>query len=335
MNLLDTPIADVHDNRPLLDRVLRTVALDAGISYADAYDKLVQGGIDSRATTLRRALQGAGIGTEGLEEGVKLLDAAESQATAVYDAAKPKRLQTDSFGRILLDQDYDQRPESVGADGQLMDPREFEDRLKRARKLSARYGGDEGRKMFESDDQMHLRAGVDIVRSAELAAEDQMARAHAGRVAIELDQGITATAGKAGELRQLDGQIDELQERRDKLNERPVVADGTLRMLEQSQLDQALGGLDKKTANRVRKRMRRLDIEAGDRPGLLRCLEAEIRDDPMPPKPEPAAPTTPPGTYPGSHELNGRIRKYMLDNELPDSQYGDVVDQVFAGRLAL
>jgi hypothetical protein len=64
------------------------------------------------------------------------------------------------------------------------------------------------------------------------------------------------------------------------------------------------------------------------------ALEAEVRGDPMPPRTA-KAPDTPPGVHPGSHDLNQRIQKYMLDRDLPQRDYQRVLEEVMTGVVIL
>ncbi|MFZ0377743.1 MAG: hypothetical protein WAL38_07945, partial [Solirubrobacteraceae bacterium] len=90
--------------------------------------------------------------------------------------------QVDRHGMILLDQsapaglsDSPMRRQSpVAVDPlqtdigkALTDPAERERRLARARKLSGRYQGDEGRRAFDEEDRGWLEGGKDIVRTLE------------------------------------------------------------------------------------------------------------------------------------------------------------------------
>lgn len=358
MNLLDTPLSDLHASRPLLDRVLQGIALDQSVSYADAYDRLCNVGATSvlPKPTLGGALEALGVDVSAVERNVKLLDQRDQTVEGTYDGARAERLETDPFGRVLLSQSYSKRPKSLDADGRLMDTAEFEKRLRRARKLDGRYAGDAGREAFKLADEAHLAGGVDLVKTMELAAEDIAAGAKAATVRRQLDHGIAAQADKHAELKLLDGQLDELQERRAKLEERPAAGEAALRMLDQTGLrpkakkgkkklsiDEAIdlerralpGQLSKgarKMDKRARKRMRRLGLSEHE---YVKALEAEVRGEPMPPKPTLAAPETPPGVDGDSHDLHRRIRKFLLDNDLPESEYASVVERVYSGQVEL
>lgn len=41
------------------------------------------------------------------------------------------------------------------------------------------------------------------------------------------------------------------------------------------------------------------------------------------------------GIHPGNHSLDGQIKKYLLDNKLPENDYAKVMEQYVSGRIAL
>jgi hypothetical protein len=347
-DLLDISLRDLFapdpDHRRLLHQVVESVQLDQGISYMDALERVheaSEGAHNDGKPTLRGALEWIRADGSAVVEHVKLLDQRDAAVGRAHKNAtsKQSKLKRDPFGRVRLDQSYKKRPKSLDADGRLMDPAEFEDRLSRARKVDPRYAGDQGRAAFRFDDSAHLAGHVDLVRTLELAVEEQAAGAKAGEVARLLDQEVAAAADKRRELKLLDGQIDELQSQRDKLEPQADAAGQRLRMLDQATASKPkkkkqlteIERRQEKLGKRVRKRMRRLGLPERD---YVVALEAEIRGDPMPPK-TPKAPDAPHGVLPGSHDLHQRIEQYMLDNELPKSAYPKVLEQVVTGQVRL
>jgi hypothetical protein len=346
-DLLDISLRDLFapdpDSRHLLHQVVEAVQLDQSIPYMDALERVheaSEGAHKDGKPTLRGALEWIRADGGAVVEHVKLLDQRDAAVGRAHKnaTAKGRKLERDPFGRVLLGQSYSKKPKSLDADGRLMDQAEFEKRLKRARKLDPRYASDQGRAAFKFDDEAHLLGGVDLVKTLELAAEEHTASAKAGDVARLLDEDIAAAADKRRELKLLDGQIDELQSQRDKLEPQADAAGQRLRMLDQGTTSKPkkkprteVERRQRKLEKRVHKRMRRLGLPERD---YIKALEAEVRGDPMPPK-TPKAPDAPPGVLPGSHDLHQRIEQYMLDNELPKSAYPKVLEQHMAGQVRL
>jgi hypothetical protein len=339
-HLLDVPLTNLHADRHLLHQVITGIAEETNVSYADAYGELVtrelESGSDGQAT-VGTALGWLGADADRVDATVKTLEQRDGLVEETHNrpAAKNEELKRDPWRRVLLDQSYKGRPKALDADGALLDPAEFEERLSRARKLDASYAGDDGRKAFRFDDDQHLRGGVDLVKTLELNVAEQAAHAEAGQVARELDQSIAAESDRRRELRELDERQTELDSKRRELD--APAANGELMLLDQLQLDlSTLSKGSRKTYKRAVKRLRRLDKPLG-RENYYWALLQEAQGEPMPEK-QPGSERgteTPPGLHPGNHELHTQIQKYMLDHELPGSEYPTVLDQVMRGQVSL
>src|ERR1700727_2259476 len=239
MNLLDAPFStlhidrrvegnldpsEVHERQRQLDQVIRAVGLAKGVSYADAYALVADGAREAadagRPVTVRGALQAMGADPEGVGQQLRALDAATAQVEKTLEQARPPQLETDTAGRVLLDQKYDGRPKALSADGVVLDEADREDRWRRARRLNpCAYDGEQGRRRWELEDSLHLRAGLDVLKSGELARGDELGGTQAAGHAHQLSQQIELDARTAREVRQLDAQSAEIAQKRNSLQE--------------------------------------------------------------------------------------------------------------------
>ena len=339
-----------EENRRLLHNVIEAVQLDCGVSFVDALDRVYEAAgwaIDGGDATVGGLLKSLGAtGEAAVMDGLKLLEQRDAAVrTAERQPAKVSKLRRDPFGRVLLAQSYKGRPNSLGADGQLLDEREFEKRLARARTLDASYADDAGREQFRFEDDAHLRGGVDMVKTLEVAHEEQGARAQAGLVARQLDQAITAGNKRRLQVRKLDEQVAELTDQRREMMV-PTPADAqAVKLLDEAKpksgavsvsrvplsgprtdevrlLDQGAQKIDK----RARKRLRRLGLPETS-PNLIMALDAEARGEPMPEKTAAAQPAAPAGVHPASHAMHERITERM---KLLDCGYQQALEQILS-----
>ena len=361
MLLLDTDLADLFQiqNRVLLDRVVRAIALDTGEGEyiaGGALDRL-HAGVDStygfaEPPTLRNALSRAGVDVDFVESLLKLLDQCARAKQGTFDrVAGPKLLdvQVNTHGLVLLDQgqgDGRREPQTdVGA--ALADPVEFERRLARMRAADAsgQYALDQGRELFRRDDRAHLEVGVDIVASAERTRQLAAATAAAERVGRELDEALRVGGSKRARLKALEAELGRLDAppgvtfdtARDELRSQAIVAgtEPALKLLDQlTALDEAVKKLDGPTADSIEQarllgaelERRRQTEDAGQ---FLRTLSAAMAGEPLPERPPaPEEPEIPPDVHPGSHQLHERVLARMRELDAPESDYPRILDQV-------
>jgi hypothetical protein len=390
MNLLDAPFSslhidrrvegnldpsEVHERQRQLDQVIRAVGLARGVSYADAYQLVADGAREAadagRPLTVRGALQAMGADPEGVGEQLKALDAATAQIEKTFDDARAPRLETDGACRVLLDQKYGGRPKALSADGVPLDAADREDRLRRARRLNpSAYDGEQGRRRWELEDSLHLRAGLDVLKSGEMARGDELAGTQAAGHARQLSQQIELDAKTAREVKQLDEQAGEIAQQRRELQ--ASTPDG-LKLLDapkkkgekkarRKQLIDAMSarGYDDDTINamvtldaRITKRVRRTGISRSE------AAMWEAEGVPMPPKPkglseisqevtrelkqltQARAPDARSGGDPDAAnpaqrfmlenaDLNGRIQKYAREQGI---DYQQAVEQFASGKV--
>lgn len=130
LKLLDMPIARVFDDRPLLNRIVRALSLDQGVSYIDAltqlHDKVDDVYQTSSRGTLRDVLQRTPSDLGDIEDTVKVLARRDDAVNAAYDQAASQLAleQVDGYGNVLLDAAEPQHTD---------DPEAFERRAARMR----------------------------------------------------------------------------------------------------------------------------------------------------------------------------------------------------------
>jgi hypothetical protein len=361
---LDTPLDEILDqrrggpegfaeNRWLLDAAVQSVAKAEGLDYVQAHERLMDAAQSVRdqiggPKTLRAAVAWATTDPAHAEMTVRLLDASGAALDAATRKAtkKLRAEKLDAHGRVLADGTV-----RLDADGSPMSRKVREKRLEKARALDARYQGDEGRRLFESDDTAHFSAGVDLLRILSRPIREAKAQARVDGVARVLDRLIDEAGADRQRLLDAESKVAQIADRhsaaalRDALVAQRDEAPEVLRMLEQPKaagrrlLDQQkpkkkgdgkqAGGMEA----RVRERMRRLDMPERD---FVIALEQEVAGEKMPPLPaEPDRHERTRGLAPDSVQLDQRIRAHLAANDLPDSEYVKVLDQYLNGGLGL
>lgn len=347
---LNLGIGEFFTDRPLVGRVCRAIALDSGVSFIEAVDRLHAGAdraISAGDRTLRRALKWTGGDVEYITETIQLLDRRDQVVDSTYQRAlEPITLeQTDRHGRVLLDQSAAAIPPKRVPSGRagerletdighvLGDPMEFERRLARVRRVEPnRWAGDEGRATFRDYDRQHAEQGYDFVRMAERPAELTAARAQADQLGAQLDAAIAAAGKERAKLKAFHDQIGKLQGpagARDTAREQlepqlratnaPVV-----RLLDQLASGEPSGAAtaDVPTWEQVQDRMRALDRPQHEFTKTMREME---RGEPTPIAP---APQAPPGVHRGSHDLDRRVRERLTELGAKPSDYTKVYEQL-------
>ena len=360
---LDMPLEAVFADRVLLNRVVRSIQLDAGIDYVAALERLHQAVDTARSIgkdpTLGGALKRAG-NVADLQDTIRLLERRDAAVEAVYAReAEPIMLErVDGRGQVMLDQGATARSDTGTDIGKaLADPEEFERRLARIRLAQpGHWGSDEGREKFRQLDRQHLEAGMDLVRTAERQGELAVASAKARRVAAELDQVIAAASEKRQRLEALDAKLDELGNLpgaqdigRAKLREQIAeVNQAPLRLLDRLAPETPPEAPAKFTANELRKKIRQLNRRKAVSPDYeVRELDNEIAQfttelvelqadatkrrltQPGTHEPTESEPGVPPGVHPGSHSLDQRVRQRMRELDRPASEYERTLLEVY------
>lgn len=328
--LLDMSLSALHEDRKLLHQVLQSASIETGISYADCYARIVDNERNGLGPhTVRNALSWLGADAGGVESTVKLLD--QCDAAVTKDLSRKTALKRDSFGRVTLDQNYKGRPQLFDAHGRVTNPAEAGDRLRRAQRIWPNvYDGPDGIQKFELEDSQHLSAGIDFLKTAELDRDAAQAQARVGQTARELDRAVVADSERRRNVRQLDEQIDELSEKRLKLDGAPQSAvESTVKLLD---LPVFAGWSDgqKKALRRAQKRLRRLDMPTSVK-NLQWALDQGIAGEPMPKKPKverAAATPAPPGVDPRSHAMHERVVARLREVNAPESEYPKVLEQI-------
>jgi hypothetical protein len=185
------------------------------------------------------------------------------------------------------------------------------------------------------------------VASAERPYQQAAAEARVGQVAKELDAAISDADGQRRRLLDAEAKLDavenaaareaavsKLHEQMDETVEMP------LRMLERPEeagrrlLDgkppkaKDTTGLPPDAAKMdrgVRKRLERLGRPASD---YAIMLEAEVRGDPMPPKPRQEPAPASPGFFSGNLPVHAAVLKRMRELQAPESEYPRILEQV-------
>jgi hypothetical protein len=202
------------DNHVTLDRVLRTLALDQGISYIDALDSFQR---RTKAARERMRLTPLTLGEVIGETGVKDLERfdRDCQMVTERDEAVTRQLEADLVpvkaqkvneqGQVLLGEDFD-------AAAYLHDDERRERAWRAARTLSADYGD---RRRFDETDVMLLEGGVSLLATLERPA--QIAKAHegAGELARTLDNIIESDRTTTARTKELDQAVAALELQRD------------------------------------------------------------------------------------------------------------------------
>jgi hypothetical protein len=204
-SVLNEPARDLLSlDHPGLNRLLRALELNAGMSYMHAYDKFSKA--SEEGGTVRQALETLGV--------TKKLSAIEQDLVTLEraDEARAKIFQLDS-GPVDNDQRSgpadpagrsDQRPPGAYAPGtdtgivsidgptyeRVMNQPLHSERYFAAKNLEDRYNSPEGPNQWLRDDQQHALSGVDLLktmRGQRRAASAASARADANR---RLDQAL-------------------------------------------------------------------------------------------------------------------------------------------------
>ncbi len=212
---LDASAKALFGDNKLLDRTLKAISLEKGISYVAALEKLTRAFDYAPRGTVRELFQRAGVNEPGdVAEDVKLLSRADAEASASYEQETRNlaRECTNPRGMLLIDQGAD-----VG--GMIGDPAEFERRFFRARSAAPGMyeAGDDGRESFREQDRLHLDAGLDLVRTLERSGELQAAGNRRVQVRRQLEQSLTGSRDQRARVRLLDAEIAKLRGQRDRL----------------------------------------------------------------------------------------------------------------------
>lgn len=219
---LDAPVTAAFDDNKLVDRIVRSLSLDQGIAFDVAMLQLLDASDEAReygqGSSLRATLERTKSAPEDIDVNVRLFAQRDEAVLRVLEE-ETAHLRTlhahPSSGLILLDQGPDAPAADVVNIGQaLRDDVERENRLARARKYEDAYRLDAGREQFFADDRAHLEAGVDIVRSLEVAAQVHAAEAKAAEVGRQLDETMHRTIDKRSRLRELDAEFARLDGQR-------------------------------------------------------------------------------------------------------------------------
>lgn len=382
--ILDADFNATYADRPAFGRVVRGVALDRGLSNARATDLLCGEeaalALGAGHTTVRDVVRALGADAEVVGEAARFWEKADAVVEAAYErASSPIMLeQVDRHGMILLDQsapaglsDSPMRRQSpVAVDPlqtdigkALTDPAERERRLARARKLSGRYQGDEGRRAFDEEDRGWLEGGKDIVRTLERHAAVTHAKAAADRVGAQLEAAFSAAGKERQRLKTLEAEISNMtgpQWMRDAARKE---LDGKMNatMREPVRLLESLAGEQQSTVGlgepllatsklspKAREIAARIDGRgARTRVEYLKLLEqdpsaadvdqtanaevflAVLDMDEPPGAPEPPAKLeVPAGVYGPSLTTHERVRSRMRELDAGEEQYGNVLQQI-------
>jgi hypothetical protein len=198
-DILDTTLADMWLDTPLVDRVIRVINPDE-TNYHATFTRLLESA--EAATiggdpTIRGALSwacdandtGAGERLKLLDQGAKAVKAADKRATKKLRAEKTQ--QVGPVTRVLLD--TSKRP-WISETGEITRPGKFEKRLARSRAVEPGYAGHAGRAQFLHDDLMYASGGVDLVKTLELPGRQAEAAQKVAGVADDL-RALAADAG--------------------------------------------------------------------------------------------------------------------------------------------
>ena len=245
----------------------------------------------------------------------------------------------------------------------LTDPAERERRLARARKLSGRYRGDEGRKNFAEEDKAHLENGRDIVRTLERHAAVSDAKAAADRVGAQLDAAFAAASTERQRLKTLESEISNMSGPQWMRDAARKELDGKLNatMREPVRLLQSLAGeqeshtvglgeplLTSRLSPKAREIAARIDGRgARTRVEYLKLLEQDPSaadvdqtanaqvflavldmDEPAGAPEPPAKREVPAGVYGPSLTTHERVRTRMRELDAGEEQYGNVLQQI-------
>ncbi len=252
---LDADYRAVFNDGKLLDRVVRSIAMDQDGNYVKALEQLHDGtdsARDAGKRTLRAALEGTKSKPDDVQANLTMLQRRDAAVAAAHQRElEPITLErTNSQGLVLLDQGDDNGNDSgsgvtVDVGLALADPVERERRLARARKLAPNaYSGEKGRQDFFDTDRLHLESGIDLVRTMERGREIQTAQRKAEGVARQLDQAISSTIDKRQQLRLLDAEIAKLEGKLQPLQDDAKRQEAKLRLLETPQAGAAAAGSD-------------------------------------------------------------------------------------------
>ncbi len=359
---LDAPVRLVFTDRPLIDRIARSIALDQSVSYADALQQLHDAVDQSHQFggdgTLRAALSHIGD-PDDINASLTLLEQRDHAVDDAYQQqAGPTLLEQDLDARGMVRLDADAAARLLAADQAT-----FERRLMTTRELAPnQWLGDQGREAFRKLDRELLEQQLDMVATYERPRQLAQARQHAGGVARTLDQALKDGADHKHRLKLLDREVEQLTGRRRELETTQPQA-GTsgpesntvgLRLLDD---DTGGASVGKSLSPKAREIAARINAqEPRDRQHYLQLLSADssataadatpytevvlrVLDTPAPPKREPEptpAPSErmPPGVHPGSHQLDQRVRERMRQLHRGESDYVRTLEEVIGDDAA-
>ena len=380
-DILDSDFNAVYADRPAFARVVRGVALDQGLSNARATDLLcgeeAELALGAGHRTVRAVVRALGADAEVVGEAARFWERGDAVVAAARErASSPIMLeQVDRQGMVLLDQSpstdspmRQRRPVAVDPlqtdiGKALTDPAERERRLARARKLSGRYRGDEGRENFDEEDKAHLENGRDIVRTLERHAAVSDAKAAADRVGAQLDAAFTAASTERQRLKTLESEISNMSGPQWMRDAARKELDGKLNatMREPVRLLQSLAGeqeshtvglgeplLTSRLSPKAREIAARIDGRgARSRVEYLKLLEQDPSaadvdqtanaqvflavldmDEPAGAPEPPAKREVPAGVYGPSLTTHERVRTRMRELDAGEEQYGNVLQQI-------
>lgn len=319
-------------NRGRLNRVVRTISHETGLSWVDAMSKLQDGFAQTGPdASVRHALEAANVSvSDTFADTVRLLDRRDQEvaAEAARETANLPQERVDPQGRVLLDTDARAALRN--------DPRVQEERLERARRFDPdRYGGEPGRARFLDEDRSMADANRDLVRTLEFPLELAAARNRVANVARNLDAAIAAGHDHRSKVRLLDAEVGAAMARRAAAAAQPVTGGEdtvqALRLLEGNPpepippvvLDAApTNGVvvtDEARAmdRRVKAELERRGLGLMDYPAVL----TELMDGGVVSEPEPSA----------DKSLNQRVLDQIEAEGLSMSDYPKVLDQIIRG----
>ena len=348
--MLDQDIRALFADRAGLNRVVEAISKDQAVDYLAALTKLHEGVDEARGGTVRMVLAAAGLPTDGIEAGLRLLERRDAAADRAYFRALGPVEQTDGRGLVLLDQGPGGgAPVDVGS--ALADPVEIERRLARIRRAQAGWEGDDGRVRFLEADRANLEANRDIVATAERAGRIAAARSQANQVARRLDQAIREETDPSRRMRVLDAEIAKLSGGRDQL---APATDATASATERLRALDAGGDSGGTLAAELQLRIIKL-VQTGEpyakarrrvlataEPGEPVWQSEELSVPAARVEPAPSASEIPPGVHAGSHELDRRIQARLrrdgkvIDGKVASGEYVKTLEQIMAeDRAAL
>jgi hypothetical protein len=354
-DLLDIPLADLDANRALEASVIRAISLSAGDSWMAAYEKLRDGAErahENGQRTLPGALTASFLDADAVGEILTLLARRDAVVDRAASPAGRKMLDSSSvessFGfrsrRAPTGGVAPARP--LAAPGRvtaeqagrlITDPAERERRNIIARRLG--YGDG-----FDELDKTYLRGGHDVLTTAQTQEADRAAQVRAQQLAHQLDASLNEMGRERARLRATEAQASAIEDRgaRDAAlselrTQMTATTATTVRLLDSAEaeadhpvmLDASQADPDG-NANVASDQERLGQLRNTQTPSaFLKTLESYVATGALPDTNH-AAPATPPGVHPGSHELHKRVRARMRELDAAERDYPTVLLDVMA-----